>query len=122
MTEEKVSEEHVVEEKLADDFKELGENLVEMLRAAWDRPERKAVKEDIEKGLNEMGQVFNDAMNDFSASDVGQKVKTEVDDLKGRVDSGEVEEKIRSEMKSALSTVNGELTKLIEKMRAAETE
>lgn len=108
------------EEKLSDDFKILGENLAEMLRAAWDRPERKAVKTEIERGLNEVGKALNGAIDEFSASDVGQKIKSEANDIKSRVQSGEVEEALRTDVRSALQSVNKELEKLIQKIRVVE--
>lgn len=108
------------DEKISDDFKQLGENLSEMLRATWDRPERKAVKAEIERGLNEVGQMLNKAIGDFSESEVGQKMKAEVGEMKTRIQSGEVEETIRSDVKSALKSVNGELEKLIKKIRAVD--
>lgn len=108
------------DDTISDDFKRLGENLSEMLRAAWDRPERKAVKADIEHGLNEVGTALNQAISDFSASETGQKVKTEVEEIKSRVRSGEVEESLRSDVKSALKAVNDELEKLIRKIRTQE--
>ena len=40
---------------LADDLRDLGNNLVELLRTAWDRPERKKLREEIESGLAELG-------------------------------------------------------------------
>ncbi len=110
------------EEKLSDDFKQLGENLAEMLRAAWDRPERKAIQSEIQSGLNELGQALNKTVNDFSESDVGQKVKTEVGEIRAKVQGGEVEDAIRADVQSALKSVNGELEKLISKIRNTKVE
>ena len=105
------------QEPLAPDFQQLGENLAEMLRAAWDRPERKNLQREIENGLNEVGAALNQAASEFSVSDTGQKIKTGVEDVKSCVDGGEIESNIRAEVRGALRTMNSELQKLITKLR-----
>lgn len=77
------------EQPISDHFRDLGENLVELLRAAWERPEREKAQRDIEGGLRELGDQLNRS--------IGVKARTEID--------------------SALSSVNAELEKLIRKLR-----
>lgn len=103
--------------KISDDFKQLGDNLVEVLRAAWERPERKAIQEELETGLNELGAALNRAAGEFTESETGQKLKADVVDLKNRVESGEVEGAIREDVRAALSAVNKELANLAKKIR-----
>ena len=105
-------------ENISDGFKELGENLAGLLKAAWDRPERAEVQREIENGLHELGNALTRAAEDVSQSDFGEKVRTDFAGLKERVEKAEVEEKVRREIRTALKSVNGELEKLIERMRA----
>lgn len=108
------------EPEISDDFKQLGDNLVELLRAAWERPERKEIQSELENGLNELGTALNKAAAEFSTSETGQKLKEEVQDLKSRVKSGEVEGTIRKDLKAALTAVNRELETLAKKIRSTE--
>lgn len=109
------------EPEISDDFKQLGDNLVELLRAAWERPERKEIQSELESGLNELGASLNKAAAEFSTSETGQKLKEEVQDLKSRVQSGEVEGTIRKDLKAALTAVNQELETLAKKIRSTES-
>lgn len=109
------------EPEISDDFKQLGDNLVELLRAAWARPERREIQSELENGLNELGAALNQAAVEFSTSETGQKLKEEVKDLKSRVQSGEVEGTIRKDLKAALTAVNRELEALAKKIRSTES-
>jgi len=106
------------DEDLGAEFRAFGEHLKEMLRAAWDRPERQKLQTEIENGLNELGASLRQASDEFTQSEVGQRVKSGVEDVRARVESGEVEQTIRKDLGKALHTVNTELQKLAEKLRA----
>jgi len=110
------------EEKISDGFKELGENLAGLLKAAWDRTERAEVQREIESGLQEVGSALSRAVEDFSESDLGKKVQVDLVGLKEKVEKGEVDEKVRGEIRSALKSVNGELDKLIRRLRTESQE
>ncbi len=107
------------EEDLGAEFRAFGENLKQMLQAAWERPERQHLQTEIERGLNELGASLRQATDEFSQSEVGQKVKTGVEDIRTRVETGEVEKTIRKDLGKAMQTVNAELQKLAEKMRTS---
>jgi hypothetical protein len=110
------------EEKISDGFKELGENLAGLLKAAWDRPERVEVQREIESGLQEVGSTLSRAVEDFSGSDLGRKVQSDLAGLKEKVEKGEVDETVRGEIRSALKSVNEELEKLIRRLRTESKE
>jgi len=123
------------EPDLGDELRSLGKNLSDFLRAAWASEERKRVQQDIESSLNELGKTIDKAANDFSASETGQRIKTDihkaatdfstsetgqrlksdVQDLHKRVQTGEMQQKARSELLDALKKVNAELTKAANK-------
>lgn len=105
------------EEDIGSEFRAFGENLKEMLRAAWDRPERQQLQNEIERGMQELGVTLRQTADEFSKSEVGQRVKIEVDDLRGRVVRGEVDKKVREDLGKALRTINAELQKLAEQLR-----
>ena len=107
---------------LTEELGDLGKNLVGILRAAWDRPERQKLQQEIEGGLSELGNTLRREAKAVSENPVSQKIRTEVGDLGSRVRSGEVEGKVRDEMVSALHIVNLELEKLAGILAVSEAE
>jgi signal recognition particle GTPase len=96
---------------IAEELRALGQNLRDMLRTAWESPERKKVQEEIESGLTQLGDTVNKAVNEFSGSKTGQTLKADVDDLSQRIRTGEVENKVREEIIKVLRMVNSEFGK-----------
>ena len=123
------------EPDLGDELRSLGKNLSDFLRAAWASEERKRVQQDIESSLADLGKTIDKAanefsasetgqhlksdihkaVNDFSTSETGQRLKSDVQDFHKRVQTGEVQQKARSELLDALKKVNQELTKAANK-------
>jgi predicted nucleic acid-binding Zn-ribbon protein len=100
------------ENDLIDEFRTLGKNLVEALRAAWDSPERKKLESEISTGLNDLANTLNREAQSFKESPTGQQLKSDLEDLRQRMHNGEVENQVRSELLGALRTVNQELQKV----------
>jgi hypothetical protein len=115
MKEHPMSENPPNEPDLGDELRSLGKNLSDFLRAAWASEERKRVQQDIESSLTELGKTIDKAANDFSASETGQRMKADMHDFSKRVQTGEVQQKARSELLEALKKVNQELTKAANK-------
>jgi hypothetical protein len=100
------------EGKLSEEFGALGRNLIEILRVAWERPERQKLQEEIEGGLAELGNTLRKEAKAVSENSVTQRVKSEVEDLGARVRNGQVDVKVREELIGALHLVNAELIKV----------
>jgi len=98
---------------IADEFAELGRNIKQALESAWTSEERKKLQTEIESGLKEASQAVKQAADDFSKSQAGQTLKTEAEDFQKRVESGELEAKIRSELLAALRMANEGLKKVM---------
>ena len=109
------------EENLAEEFHNLGKNLTDALRAAWDAPERKKLQQEIESGLNDLGTTLKQEVSTLRDSPTGQRFKSDVEDLKDRIRTGDVESKVRGELVSALRMINNELQKVIERVSPANT-
>jgi hypothetical protein len=105
---------------IADEFIELGKNIQKAMQAAWASEERKQLQAEVEAGLKEASKALEQAANDFSASQAGQTLKAEAEDIHKRVQSGELEAKIRAELLSALRIANDELKKAFSGRPAAE--
>jgi signal recognition particle GTPase len=115
MNESKPSENKSSNEDIGDQLNELGKNLREALRTAWESDERRKLQQDIEEGLANMRDSLNQAAKDFSSSPTGQNLKDDVKDIHERWETGEVGSKVRSEIAEALRTVNKELQKASQK-------
>jgi len=115
-----MSEDTPSEDKLGEEFRNLGKNLVDAFRTAWEAPERKKLQQDIESGLNELGNTLKEEYDTFSESPTGQRLKADVVDMRERVRTGEAEAKVRSDLLVALRTVNEELQKVINRWSASQ--
>lgn len=98
-------------EDIGGQLNELGKNLRQVLQSAWESEERRKVQKEIEDGLANLGASLSQAARDFSSTPAGQTLKEDVEDLKARWRSGEVESKARAELSEALRKVNEELQK-----------
>ena len=114
-----MSETEKREDVLADEFRNLGKNLTEVMRAAWESPERKNMQAEIETGLNEMGKSIDQEISSFRQSPSGQRLKSDMEDLNQRIRSGEVTIKAREELLAALKRANAELQKVISRWGGA---
>jgi predicted nucleic acid-binding Zn-ribbon protein len=96
---------------IADELSALGKNLVAALRSALNSEESKKVQKEIESGLNEAIASLQKAADDFAKSDTGQQMKSDLADLNQRIESGELQAKVRSDVLTALQTANAEIQK-----------
>lgn len=116
-----MSEDKKPEDTLLDEFHNLGENLVNTFRAAWDNPERKRLQQEIEDGLTEMRSTMKQEVEGFREGPTGQRLKSDVDEFQEWVKSSNTEEQIRSELIKALNIANTELKKVADKLSARES-
>lgn len=110
------------EENVVDEFKNLGKNLVGLLTAAWDNPERKRFQEELENGVIELGNNIRREAEYFSESPTGQRIKSDVEDLGERIRHNQAQEKARQEVIRILQTANSELQRVINRWKAEEQE
>jgi hypothetical protein len=105
-------------EELEEEFRNLGRNLVETLRRAWESPERQRLQQDLEAGLAEFSATIKEEASKFSQSPHGQQFKSEFEDIKQRVQNGEAEAYARQEILNALRKVNSELERASQRWQA----
>lgn len=110
------------ETNVAEEFRRLGRNLTEAMVAAWERPERKKLQDEIMNGLNELGLTLRQEARHISESPAGQKVRAEAEDLRERIRRGDVENKAREELIAALNSANDMLRQVINKLSSEEQE
>jgi len=104
------------QENISDEFKNLGKNLVETMRTAWESPGWKELQGEIENGLSEFGSTVKNEFESIKESPTAQQFKSDVEDLQDRYKTGEVETKVRGDLISALHSINDELSKLSQKL------
>lgn len=102
------------EEDLAAEFQRLGKNLSSALHAAWESPERKKLTQEIEEGITQLGSALKQEFQAASSTSTGQRIKADVEDLTQRLRSGDVAEKVRQDILTALKSINAELQKSAE--------
>lgn len=112
MTDETPKTDESAPNEILDELREMGKNLSEALKSAWDSEERKKLQKEIEDGLSEVSSSLSQAARDFKESSAGQTLKSDVADFQERLRTGEVESKVRSEIVDALRIVNNELRKV----------
>ncbi len=106
---------------LSGEFRALAQNLKTALSTAWESEERKQLQSDIQSGLNELGQALDEAATEFRASETGQKLETDLNDLGEKVRSGEVEDNLRQGLLSALQAINVHIQKATDSWSLSET-
>ncbi len=117
-----MSEQKPPEGDLKNEFRAFSENLKEAVNTAWQSEERHKLQNEIEAGLQEVGQTINNLVADFSASETGQKVVSEVDQFGEQLRSGEVEAQAREGLLHALRKLNSELQKAAEHFAPEDTQ
>lgn len=100
------------DDSIAKEFRNLGKNLADAARAAWDNPERQRLQSEIESGLSEMGSTMRQEYEHWQESPSGQKVRKDVTNLSDRIRESDVENRVRNEMITVLHQLNQELENL----------
>jgi len=111
-----MSEEKQPESNLAAEFRQLGENLTRALRATWDSPERRRIQDEISRGLSTLGDTIKNGAQEFGSTNTGQRLKSDVADLRGDLRTGE--DRLRQELLKALRTINTDLGQTVDRWAA----
>jgi hypothetical protein len=110
-----MSEEQKSSSSLGQEFETLGKNIRNALQGAWGSEERKRLSEEIQKGLNEVGDALTKVADDLQQNETVQRVSSEVDEFADQVRSGEVAAKLREETIDVLQSLNKELEEWIQR-------
>lgn len=109
-----MSENKPPEANLADEFRQFGKNLTEALRAALQSPESKRLQQEITTGLGDLGRTLEREANNLKESPAGKQFRSDVEDLKQRMRTGEVEAKVRDDLTTAMRSVNDQLRRVVD--------
>jgi hypothetical protein len=101
------------ESSLTAELRELGKNLVEAMRAAWEQPERKRFQQEITNGLSDLGNTLKSEATKLQEHPTTQRLRTNVSTAGQRIRSGEVEDKVREDLLTALRNANQQLEQTV---------
>ena len=113
-----MTEERDSRPSLEQEFEKLGQNIREALQGAWGSDERKRLSEEIQRGLNEVGEALGKVADDLQQNETVQQVSADVDEFAERIHTGEFAQKIRAETSGALKSLNQDLEKWIQNWTA----
>jgi hypothetical protein len=111
-----MTDDRPTEGTVAEELRQLGRNLTEVLRAAWDSPERKAFQAEVANGIKQLGEVLREETQKFSESPTGQRVKEKTGDVREKIRSRD--DQARLELINALKAANTRLRQTAERMSA----
>ena len=103
-----------------DEFKNLGDNLKNLLSSMWESEERRKFQAEIEEGMHEVGKALDDLAVEIKSGEAGQTIKKEVKQFGEQVQSGEFENKAREEILKTLKLLNQELQKAMDNFSSSE--
>jgi len=104
-----MSENPETQSNLSEEFRNLGRSMKNFLESAWSSEERQKLQQELEKGINEIASSITEAAEEFTQSETGRQLKQDWKDLEDRVESGELQNKIRTDLKTALQKASEEL-------------
>lgn len=99
------------EGEVSAELRELGKNLMNAAKAAWESEEGRRLQQELKTGFAALENGLREASSEFAKSEAGQRVRGEMHDFSERVRTGQVETQLRSDLLSALRLVNNELKK-----------
>jgi hypothetical protein len=107
------------EGNLSEEFRQLGKNLIDIVYAAWESPERKRIQEEVANGLSELGTTLRNEARHISDSPAGQRVRSEAEEIRQRIREGEMEAKARDELLATLHSANEYLRQAVSRLNSS---
>lgn len=111
-----MSEEQPGQKDILGQFRELGKNLEDLIRQAWESDQVKDIRDQFSRGLGELNEQLDQAADKARESQVakglGQQVKATLD----KAGADKVADSLRRGITQALETLNEQLNHLIESL------
>jgi hypothetical protein len=115
MSDNEIPENERVKEETSDiarEFAELGKKLGDAINTAWHSEERHKIQGEIKEGLHRFSTEVDAAIKNLRESDVGEKVKTGVKQVREDVEKGKVADDLRRGTVNALRSLSEALDKM----------
>jgi predicted DNA-binding protein (UPF0278 family) len=107
---------------IARELAELGKKFGEAINAAWNSEERYKIQGEIKDGLHRFSTEVDSAIKNLRESDVGEKVKTGVRQVREDVEAGKVADELRRGTVTALRGLSEALDKMASSFTPADDE
>jgi len=105
---------------LVGEFRNLGRQLGETIRIAWQSEERRQVQGEISEGFRTFASELDKAVKEVRKSSAAQKAKTEASELRERVKPGEIGYKTRKSLAQGLGWLSSELANLADQFNLSD--
>jgi hypothetical protein len=105
---------------LANEFRNLGRQLGDTMRSAWNSEERQRFEAELREGVKTFAHEVEKAVQEIKDGQASQKAREEVSELKTRVESGEIADKTRTTLAQGLQWLSNELSKLADQFTPQE--
>jgi hypothetical protein len=125
MSDSEIPENERVKEETPDiarELAELGKKLGEAINTAWHSEERQKIQGEIKDGLQRFSTEVDAAVKNLRESDVGEKVKSSVKQVREDVEAGKVADDLRRGTVSALRSLSEALDKMANSFTPVEDE
>lgn len=115
-------EEEPAKEKpdVAVELKNLGRQFAETLQTAWKSEEKQRVEDEVRQGMKSFVEEVDKAFRNLKATPAAQKVKDEAEQVKEKVETGELGRKARGGLVQGLQWLSDELAKLADQFTVSE--
>ncbi|MFW6097912.1 MAG: hypothetical protein ACOC9Z_07540 [Chloroflexota bacterium] len=120
--EEEEVEKGAPESDVSDALRDLGRQFAETIQAAWNSQERKEFEQEVREGVRRFGDEVNKVFTEAKESPTVKKAKDEAQEVRTRVESGEVTRKARGGLVEGLQWLSQELARLAEQFSPPEKE
>jgi hypothetical protein len=107
---------------IAQELADLGKKLREAINTAWNSEERHKIQGEIQEGLQRFSTEVDTAIKNLRESDVGEKVKSGVKQVREDVEAGKVADDLRRGTVSALRSLSEALDKMANSFTPVEGE
>lgn len=116
------AEEKKKEPDVSEALRDLGRQFAETMQAAWNSQERRELESEVREGVQHFSEEVQRVFKDAKESPAAKRVKEEAEDVKARVESGDVTQKARSGFVEGLRWLSQELEKLAQQFSAPQKE
>lgn len=105
---------------IAEELKNLGRQLADTLRTAWNSQERQRLESEIRRGVKSFADEVGKAVHEIKDSPPAQRAREEVGQIRTKVETGELGNKAKSNMAQGLHWLSEELERLSKQFTPAE--
>lgn len=105
---------------VADELRNLGKQFADTLEAAWKSEERQRIEGEIREGMQNFADELGKLLSDVKESKAGQRVMSEAETVKSKVNEAEVGRKAQSNIAKGLGWLSEELNSLADRFTPVE--